>query len=70
MRKTKLDELGVFNVRPGITGLAQVNNIDMYTPELLAKTDAAMIAGMSLNNYLKYIFQTVAGKGAGDRIKG
>ncbi len=63
------DGKGVFNVRPGITGLAQVNDIDMSTPELLAKTDAKMIAAMSLGNYFKYIFQTVAGKGAGDRVK-
>jgi O-antigen biosynthesis protein WbqP len=60
---------GVFNVRPGITGLAQVNNIDMSTPELLAKTDARMISEMSLKNYFKYIFQTVLGAGAGDRVK-
>jgi O-antigen biosynthesis protein WbqP len=60
---------GVFNVRPGITGLAQVNNIDMSTPELLAKTDARMIGEMSLKNYFKYIFQTVLGAGAGDRVK-
>ena len=31
------DNRGVYNVRPGITGLAQVNEIDMSTPELLAK---------------------------------
>jgi O-antigen biosynthesis protein WbqP len=60
---------GVFNVRPGITGLAQVNGIDMSTPELLAKTDAKMIRDMSLINYFKYIFQTVLGAGAGDRVK-
>jgi O-antigen biosynthesis protein WbqP len=60
---------GVFDVRPGITGLAQVNDIDMSTPELLAKTDARMISEMSLNNYFKYIFQTVLGAGAGDRVK-
>jgi O-antigen biosynthesis protein WbqP len=60
---------GVFNVRPGITGLAQVNNIDMSTPELLSKTDARMISEMSLKNYFKYIFQTVLGAGAGDRVK-
>jgi lipopolysaccharide/colanic/teichoic acid biosynthesis glycosyltransferase len=30
----------VFNARPGITGLAQVQGIDMSTPELLARTDA------------------------------
>ncbi len=60
---------GVFDVRPGITGLAQINNIDMSTPELLAKTDAKMIREMSLNNYFKFIFQTVLGAGAGDRVK-
>ena len=59
---------GVFDVRPGITGLAQVNDIDMSTPELLAKTDAKMICEMTLKNYFKYIFQTVLGAGAGDRV--
>ena len=59
----------VFDVRPGITGLSQVNGIDMSTPVLLAETDANMIAEMSVSNYFKYIFQTVAGKGSGDRVK-
>lgn len=59
---------GVFDVRPGITGLAQVNDIDMSTPELLAKTDAEMIKNMTLRNYFKYIFQTVLGAGSGDRV--
>tara|TARA_B110001454_G_scaffold73272_1_gene70944 strand:- start:1972 stop:2520 length:549 start_codon:yes stop_codon:yes gene_type:complete len=59
---------GVFDVRPGITGLAQVNDIDMSTPELLAKTDAKMIRSMTLRNYFKYIFQTVLGAGSGDRV--
>lgn len=63
------DRLGVFSVRPGITGLSQVNEIDMSTPERLAESDAKMIAEMSLSNYFKYIFQTVAGKGSGDRVK-
>jgi O-antigen biosynthesis protein WbqP len=63
------DAFGVYAIRPGITGLAQVNEIDMSTPELLAKTDAQMIADMSLKNYFKYILQTVMGKGAGDRVK-
>jgi len=31
------DAKGVFNVHPGITGLAQVSDIDMSTPVLLAK---------------------------------
>ncbi len=63
------EEEGVFLVRPGITGLAQVSDIDMSTPELLAKTDAKMIREMSLVNYFKFILQTVTGAGAGDRVK-
>lgn len=60
---------GVFEVRPGITGLAQVNGIDMSTPEYLAEVDAQMIRQMSLVNYFRYIVLTVTGKGTGDRIK-
>ena len=62
------DALAVYSVRPGITGLAQVKDIDMSTPELLAKTDAEMISTMSVVNYFKYIFLTFAGKGQGDRV--
>lgn len=60
---------GVFAVRPGITGLAQVNEIDMSTPALLAETDRKMIQSLTVPTYFKYIFMTVAGKGAGDRVK-
>jgi len=63
------DKLGIYNARPGITGLAQVNEIDMSTPELLAETDAKMLQSLTLANYFKYIFMTVAGKGSGDRVK-
>ena len=62
------DALGVYDVLPGITGLAQVNNIDMSRPELLARTDAQMIASMKLSSYFRYIFLTVRGKGQGDRV--
>jgi len=34
---------GIFKARPGITGLAQISEIDMSTPELLAKTDQRML---------------------------
>lgn len=60
---------GVFNVRPGITGLAQVNEIDMSTPQLLAETDAKMISTLNIKNYFQYIIMTVTGKGSGDRVK-
>ena len=63
------ERLGVFVVRPGITGLAQVSGIDMSTPELLAQTDAKMIRSMSIGNYLRYVLQTVLGKGGGDAIQ-
>ena len=60
---------GVFEARPGITGLAQVSNIDMSMPKLLAETDAHMLKGLTLVLYVKYIFMTVRGKGAGDRVR-
>ncbi|AXV66451.1 sugar transferase [Pseudoalteromonas lipolytica] len=59
----------VYSVRPGITGLAQVNEIDMSTPELLAKTDREMIDTLTLSSYFKYILMTVTGSGSGDRVK-
>lgn len=63
------DAKNVFAVRPGITGLAQVNEIDMSTPKLLAKTDREMIDTLNLANYFKYILMTVTGSGSGDRVK-
>jgi lipopolysaccharide/colanic/teichoic acid biosynthesis glycosyltransferase len=59
---------GVYCSRPGITGLAQVNNIDMSTPELLAKTDAHMLRELNLLSYFGYIFMTIVGRGFGDRV--
>lgn len=59
----------VFDVRPGVTGLSQVNEIDMSTPELLAESDAKMIQSMSLGHYFEYIWLTASGKGRGDRVR-
>ena len=58
----------VFEHRPGITGLAQVQGIDMSTPELLARTDAQMLQALSATTYFKYLLLTISGRGAGDRI--
>lgn len=60
---------GVLKVLPGITGLGQVNKIDMSTPRLLAETDAQMIKTMNLKHYFAYILKTILGKGSGDRVK-
>ena len=62
------ERLGVFHARPGITGLAQVNDIDMSTPELLAETDARMLSSLGAKDYFRYILMTVTGKGSGDRV--
>lgn len=59
----------VFDVRPGITGLAQVNGIDMSQPKLLAETDARMLANLNVFSYFRYIAMTLAGRGSGDRVK-
>jgi lipopolysaccharide/colanic/teichoic acid biosynthesis glycosyltransferase len=60
---------GVYLIRPGITGLAQIQKIDMSTPQLLAETDAKMIDHLNVWYYFKYIFLTVFGKGFGDRVR-
>jgi O-antigen biosynthesis protein WbqP len=60
---------GVFGARPGITGLAQINGIDMSTPRLLAETDERMLQGLGLSEYFTYIIKTVTGAGRGDRIR-
>ena len=63
------DKYDVYSVRPGITGLAQVSEIDMSTPELLAKTDKDMIDSLTTKEYFRYILMTLVGKGVGDRIQ-
>lgn len=64
------EQRGVLGARPGVTGLAQVNDIDMSTPRLLAETDQKMLKNLTVGAYFKYIFMTVAGKGAGERVPG
>jgi O-antigen biosynthesis protein WbqP len=63
------EKKGVYVIRPGITGLAQINKIDMSTPRLLAETDAKMVAELNILHYFKYIILTVLGRGFGDRVK-
>jgi O-antigen biosynthesis protein WbqP len=60
--------VGVFEARPGITGLAQLQGIDMSTPEMLAEVDARMLSELRLANYVRYIVSTILGGGRGDRV--
>lgn len=59
----------LYRIRPGVTGLAQVNGIDMSNPRLLAETEARMLDELTLRSYFRYLLMTVLGKGAGDRVK-
>ena len=58
----------VFNFLPGITGLAQIKQIDMSEPEKLAITDDKMNKNLNLINYFKLLFLTFFGKGFGDKV--
>jgi lipopolysaccharide/colanic/teichoic acid biosynthesis glycosyltransferase len=60
---------GVFAVKPGISGLAQVNGIDMSMPDELAKWDARYMATQSLALDLRLVIETASGRGNGDRIR-
>ena len=50
---------GVFKIKPGMTGLAQVKGITMKHPTLLAKTDLEMIKQLNVFNYFYYIGVTI-----------
>lgn len=63
------EQRGVNQVLPGITGLAQINGVDMSQPRQLAELDKEMITTFNLKAYFGYILQTAIGRGAGDRIK-
>lgn len=60
---------GVFSARPGITGLAQMNGVDMSTPKLIAELDARMLQDLGVLTYFRYIVKTILGAGRGDRIR-
>lgn len=53
------NKYGVFNIKPGITGLAQLLGITMKYPRLVTKLDKKMINEINLFNYFYYIFKTI-----------
>jgi lipopolysaccharide/colanic/teichoic acid biosynthesis glycosyltransferase len=59
---------GVYSVKPGITGLSQINGVDMSDPERLAELDAQYIARRGLILDIKIIISTFLGSGQGDRV--
>lgn len=61
---------GVYSIRPGITGPAQIAGIDMSTPVELADADAAYLTGITFARDLRLIALTAGGRGSGDAVKG
>lgn len=59
---------GIFGAKPGITGLAQVNDIDMSDPEKLALWDSDYLALQGLVLDWQILLMTFVGKGRGDRV--
>lgn len=60
--------LGVYAMKPGITGFAQIRDIDMSRPQDLAKVDYIYMKLQSLTLNLKIILLTATGRGGGDRV--
>lgn len=59
---------GALDLKPGVTGLAQINDIDMREPRTLAMWDARYGAFRTLLLDVVILVRTVLGKGAGDRV--
>jgi lipopolysaccharide/colanic/teichoic acid biosynthesis glycosyltransferase len=61
---------GVLALMPGISGLAQVQGIDMSDPVRLARTDALYLATQGLILDLKIALSTFTGRSMQDRVNG
>jgi O-antigen biosynthesis protein WbqP len=53
------ERLEVFTAKPGMTGVAQIKNVDMSSPKALARLDAQMLNEAKITLYLKIIFITI-----------
>lgn len=60
---------GVYAIAPGISGLAQVNGIDMSHPVRLAQRDAIYLETQSLIGDVKLLLRTLTGGGSGDKVR-
>jgi O-antigen biosynthesis protein WbqP len=66
---TAREERDVLNIRPGLTCLALINNIDMSTPRKLVRYDSILVKRLSISLYLGLVIATCIGKGSGDRTR-
>lgn len=59
---------GVLEIKGGITGYAQIKDIDMSHPRRLAEADAYYLAARTLPLDIMIILRTAKGAGRGDRV--
>lgn len=62
------EALGIYTMKPGVTGYSQVREIDMSRPQELANSDHIYLKLQSLALNLKIILLTAFGRGGGDRV--
>lgn len=60
--------LGVYEIKPGITGYSQIREIDMSQPALLARSDYVYKEIKSLLLNFQIVLRTAIGGGSGDRV--
>ncbi len=60
---------GVLDIKPGITGYAQIRGLDMSDPEALAVSDGQYLRLQSLALDAAIIVRTALGGGGGDRLR-
>ena len=63
------EKFNIFSIKPGISGLAQINKVDMSNPEVLVKYEYSYLKKRSFSFDLLIIFYTIIGKGTGDALK-
>lgn len=62
-------KLGVYDVKPGITGYAQVRGIDMSVPKELSQADHTYLLRRTWLLDVSLLLQTVVGRGSGDKTR-
>ena len=65
----KRKELGILDIKPGITGFAQINKVDMSDLNKITQFDFIYLKTQSIINDIKILIKTIFGAGNIDNIK-